>query len=739
LDDRRYQDLLDEALARIPVHNPDWTNFNKSDPGVTLLELFAFLTENLLYRGNLIPERNRRKFLSLLGIPLRPASSSRGIVVIRNERGPLAATVLNSGVEVRAGQVPFRTERGLDVLPVDSQAYYKKRLENPPASLVAYYQQLYASFSATPPAAASLQLYETAPMPEKAGEPLDLSQTVDRSIWIALLARKNENPDEVREALVNRVVSLGIVPALATPGIVAAPGSQAQTAQAQVFQYEIPKPPPGGALPSDPAQRRADYHPLTWAATNDVTQEPGIVELRLPAQAEQLGLWTNLDPLEAGAGDFPPALEDTALSARLVTWLRIRATAAVDSRILWAGINATFVKQRTRVLAENLPNGTGEPDQSAALSKRPVLPGSVKIAVTANNATTIWSEIEDLYLAGPEAPAPDLRLPPGAAAPQPGPVEVFTLDAEAGVIRFGDGAHGKRPPAAALMRADYDYGLGQAGNVEAGSIASGPALPAGFKVTNPVRTWGGADAESAADGEKQIARYLQHRDRLVNADDFRTITLRTPGVDVGRVEVLPAWHPDISPNEPGDVPGTVTLMLVPRYDPLSPDAPEPTEEFLRAVCAYLDPRRLITTELVLRGPIYRPIYISAGITAIPGASQAEVIEAVRSTLRRFLSPLPPGGGAQGWPLRKPVIAQELLAVASRVPGVQMVNQLFLALATGPALTQAPMSGLELPRLAGITVVQGDARDIDQVRGLAPAGLTPGASTVPVPIIPETCR
>src|SRR5882762_10178822 len=88
LDNRRYQDLLDEALARIPVHNPEWTNFNHSDPGVTLIELFAFLTESLLYRCNQIPERNRRKFLSLLGIPLQPASSARGLVTFANERGP---------------------------------------------------------------------------------------------------------------------------------------------------------------------------------------------------------------------------------------------------------------------------------------------------------------------------------------------------------------------------------------------------------------------------------------------------------------------------------------------------------------------------------------------------------------------------------------------------------------------------------------------------------------------------
>lgn len=738
LDDRRYQDLLDEALARIPVHNPEWTNFNKSDPGVTLLELFAFLTENLLYRANLIPERNRRKFLALLGIPLRPASSARGIVTIRNERGPLAPVVVNAGLEVRAGQIPFRTERGVDVLPVEWQAFYKKRVANPPETLLAYYRQLYASFGGTPPAQAALQLYETTPMPERAGEPLDLGDTVDRSVWIALLARKNETPLQAREALANRVVSLGIAPALAAPLTGAAPGAPAQTAQSQVFQYEIPKPPPDGFLPPDPARRVAEYRPLESAATGDVTQEPGIVELRLPPAA-QLVLWENLDPLESGAGDFPPALDDTALNARLVTWLRIRATAAVDSRILWTGINAAFVSQRTRVEAEILPDGTGEPDQSASLAKAPVIPGSVTVSVTAGGAASVWKEIEDLYLAGPEAPAPDPRLPPGSPPALQGPVEVFTLDAEAGVIRFGDGAHGKRPPAGAVLRASYDYGAGRAGNVEAGAIATSPALPAGFKVANPLRTWGGADAETAADGEKQIARFLQHRDRLVTAEDFRTIAARTPGVDAGRVEVLPAWHPDVSPNEPGDVPGVVTLMLIPRYDPEHPFAPEPTEEFLRAVCRYLEPRRLVTTELALRGPAYKDIYISAGITPVAGSSAAEVIEAVQSTLRRFLSPLPPGGAAQGWPLRKPVIAQELLAVASRVPGVQMVNQLLLALASGPSIAQAPMSGLELPRVAGITVAAGDAGDIDQVRGLAPAGPTPGASTVAVPIVPETCR
>src|SRR4051794_21600904 len=141
IDGRRYQDLLEEAVARIPVHNPEWTNFNRSDPGITLVELFAFLTENLLYRADQIPERNRRKFLSLLGVPLRPAAPARGIVTVANERGGLATVTVAADLETRAGEVPFRTELGVDVLPVEARVYYKRPV---PLSLelTALYEQL---------------------------------------------------------------------------------------------------------------------------------------------------------------------------------------------------------------------------------------------------------------------------------------------------------------------------------------------------------------------------------------------------------------------------------------------------------------------------------------------------------------------------------------------------------------------------------------------------------------------
>src|SRR5207249_3102380 len=98
---------------------------------------------------------------------LQPATSARGLVTFSNERGPLTTITLNTGVEVRAGQIPFRTDRGLDILPIQTELYYKTSVPNPPAQLVEYYKQLYASFQKDLPPDGSLALYQTVPFSQR--------------------------------------------------------------------------------------------------------------------------------------------------------------------------------------------------------------------------------------------------------------------------------------------------------------------------------------------------------------------------------------------------------------------------------------------------------------------------------------------------------------------------------------------------------------------------------------------
>ena len=74
LDDRRFQDLVDDAKRMVQQRCPEWTDHNVSDPGVTLIETFAFMVDELLYRLNRVPDRLYVTYLDLLGVTLHPAT-----------------------------------------------------------------------------------------------------------------------------------------------------------------------------------------------------------------------------------------------------------------------------------------------------------------------------------------------------------------------------------------------------------------------------------------------------------------------------------------------------------------------------------------------------------------------------------------------------------------------------------------------------------------------------------------
>ena len=749
IDPRRYSDLVDEMVARIPVHTPEWTNFNAADPGITLVQLFAHVTESLIYRTNQIPARNRAKFLQLLGQPLAPASAATGLVAFANERGPTDSAILSAGTDLVAGTVPYRTTASLDVLPVEGQLFNNRPLASPPQKLLDYYSLLYASYGR--PAPASLTLYESLAVPT--GSTIDFANSVDRTLWVALLGRDidRQSGDDpwgaLRKALAGRKLSLGLVPdAMGTERRL---GPQPASAVASILSFE--RPAVETALQSDQTgSPEPAYVTMPAGADFDPLLQPGIVELTLPAAAS-LSTWTDLDPLEAGVGNLPPAIDDAAIAGRLITWIAVRAGAAADLKLRWAGINAAPAKQYAMVNAEPLTSGDGTPDQQRRLGRAPVLPGSVIITglpATAGNGPREWQEIDDILAAGPEIPVHD------APVARPGPTDVFSLDAEAGVVSFGDGLTGRRPELGEALYASYGWSNGAAGNVGAGALKAGPLLIAGISATNPLPMSGGADSESIAAAEKHIPRVIQHRDRLVTAADFRSIAWRTPGVAVGRIDVLPAAHPDIAPVAIGTAPGAVTLLAIPAFDPAHPTAPRSGREFLDALCRQLDPRRLVTTELVVRGPDYVGVWISVGIEVAGGFGSAEVESAVAARLTAFLSPLPPRDtsleklipplfgaepdpGAGGWPLGRAVFARSLLAEAARTPGVVAVINLLLARGSQAAAESVPLTGLELPEILGISVVAGDPMPLDLVRGAVPS-TTSDQRRLPVPVVAESC-
>lgn len=713
LDNRSYAQIRDELIGRIKVYAPEWTDHNPSDPGIALLELFAFLGENLLYRFNQIPETAHLEFLQLLQIPLRPAQPARGIVVVTTDS--LAAPLVPDDTEVRAGAVAFTVATEVRALPLTARAIARAACAPPgddEPEVREYYRRALDAIDAD----ATPVCYQNAVVdPDGAGPPVDFAAAVDNTLWLACLAAGKATPDAVRSALANHteaplVLNIGFVPDLeAPPSIDPCPGIDLGRSGPAV-EWQIASGKPGAT--DQPLHRSLRVIADT---TRGLTQA-GVVRVILPQDLSQLGPILLSDPELAGTGQFPPALDDET-AARVVLWLRaFRPDDSPLGKVAYVGLNAAEVVQQRPARAEYLGTGTGQPRQRAALVHKPVLSGSLTLEVEEDGGWRPWQEVDGFH----HSREGDRH---------------YRLDTEAGEVRFGDGIHGLAPQIGQRIRARvYQYGGGLDGNVAAGALARLVGVP-GLKVRNPFPTTGGAAGESIAEALDRIPGELRRRDRAVTASDFAELARMTPGADIGRAECLPRFYPATRRSE---TPGVVSVVVWPREDRKHPNAPSPDRATLRAVCAYLDRRRLVTTELYVLPPTYRRIAVAVGLIVAPGHGVETVRRWVELALRQYLAPLPPyGPGGQGWPLGRRVHGPELEAAALQVEGVEYLESLAVAGwddTHGWQIGTVELALDEVPELVEITVVEGAARQPGT--SLEPAA--PTGPLVPIPIIREEC-
>jgi predicted phage baseplate assembly protein len=124
LDDRTFQSLVDDAKRLVQQRCPEWTDHNVHDPGVTLIETFAYMTDQLLWRLNRVPERTYVKFLDLLGVRLRPPTAARVPVTFWLSASQASALVVPAGTQVATARtesepVVFTTLADLSIVPCE--------------------------------------------------------------------------------------------------------------------------------------------------------------------------------------------------------------------------------------------------------------------------------------------------------------------------------------------------------------------------------------------------------------------------------------------------------------------------------------------------------------------------------------------------------------------------------------------------------------------------------------------
>ncbi|CAG7642784.1 putative baseplate assembly protein [Actinacidiphila bryophytorum] len=128
LDDRRFQDLVDEAKRMVQQRNPAWTDHNVSDPGVTLIEAFAHMVDQLIYRLNRVPDKHHVALLELIGLRLFPPVAARTDITFRLSAPQTTVVPVREGTEVSTGRtateeaVVFSTTRELLIVPCQLDA-----------------------------------------------------------------------------------------------------------------------------------------------------------------------------------------------------------------------------------------------------------------------------------------------------------------------------------------------------------------------------------------------------------------------------------------------------------------------------------------------------------------------------------------------------------------------------------------------------------------------------------------
>jgi predicted phage baseplate assembly protein len=396
LDDRGYEQLRAELIQRISTFTPEWTDHNDSDPGIALLDLFAFLGEAMLFRFNQIPDATKVAFLNLLHVPALPARPAEVLAALSTPAQDGVQVLKES--ELLAGAVTFETDDEVYVWPIETLAMIKAAVppaaEDDPGEQARRCDALFRLGLGLKTPVTFFQPQVLPADPSAPGAlPVNVADAVDRALWIAVLHGDGlDRPTLVRD-MAGRSLFLGI--------------AADETVDRPFLLDELDAPGAArfrssGLAPEHPpvlwSLWAADGRPLaTLPVARDTTgglTSTGVVELELP---DPLPI---PDPTASGGVDSPPPLDDPAHAARVIAWIRASRPASDDPaqaisrepirRLRWIGPNAVQATQAQSIVAPELlgtgNGGAGQtfhwcstgscPAASPSTSRRPVAGGN---------------------------------------------------------------------------------------------------------------------------------------------------------------------------------------------------------------------------------------------------------------------------------------------------------------------------------------------------------------------------
>jgi predicted phage baseplate assembly protein len=615
LDDRSFQDLVDDAKRFVQERCPGWTDHNVSDPGVTLIETFAWMTDLLLYRLNRVPDRLYVKFLDLIGTQLFP---------------PTAATV----------EVDFRLsapQEGDTTIPRGSVVATRRSGTDAPTSFSTLEELTVVASSVSFVGSGSVDGTITARDDEllvgQAVAAFSEAPVVGESLVVAF-----------DKAVPHHLVQLELV---CVEG-----AGEGIDVRYPPLRWE--------AWTSGGWQSCEVLEDGTWGLNRN-----GLVELVVPREHVSSDLGGRSGGLlrcrVVAAEGFSPYRRSPRLTA--VSGHTIGAVTTA--------VHATFVE------GEQLGESTGVAGQEFQLSYWPVVPSDEVFVVEEHRPSVpgdpgagaistvhLW-ELRSNF-ADSDQRDRHVTLDRSTGVLRFGPM-----------VRNEDGStrqYGAIPAKGSLLVVPrYRVGGGAGGNVSTGAISVlRTSIPFVASVHNRRPASGGVDGEALAEAKLRGPVQLRTRNRAVTIEDFEALT-REAAPDVRRVKAVL----DDSDGTPGAIRVHVVpavSMEGHRIDIASLDPPPELRESIRS---YLDRRRLVGTRIHISGVPMVGVTVRASIRVEPHAEPEAVRVAAEEALHRHFNPVS-GGVDGGWPFGRSVTKGEAFGVVQAVAGVDVVLDLVLS-------------------------------------------------------------
>lgn len=639
LDDRSFQQIVDEMKKRIPLYCPEWTDHNVSDPGVTLIELFAWMTELILYRLNQVPDLHYIRFMEFLGLEHKaPSAAQTGVTFWLTK--PLtyaddpdnAGLLIPGGVEVSTTQTEsiapaiFATNDAFKIkAPRLAVMVLERATSGQPVRSVLRGDDLQRVQSAS----GALSMFSEKPAENDAvyfgfeHGPHDLSFHI-----LSLHLRFNMTtgigintayPPYVWEVL----ASTGFW----TPADVESDSTNGMTTPGKVVLH----------LPRLTRQALFDGDAYAWVR----------VRIRQPLPTDPIEERRRMHPYRES-----PRLEQIEQVASL-----------------GATINASNVRHAPK---EYLGESDGMPGQRFRLSGSPVLlpllPAE-RLRVKANpadedTAQELWQYVETFANSGPDD-------------------QHFTIDSRSGEVRLGPAVrtprgeiirYGKTPPRSAhLYFEHYRFGGGAQGNMPRKRLNMlKTSIPYVDRIENRKPATGGADVQSLEGVRISAQRLVRTRGQAITAEDYETHVLERFGATIARARCIVETVDEkqvarvlVTPHLNGN--GAQAMQADLHVDP----------SLLGTIEQYLDSVRLLTVRVEVKNAEYCRVRVEVEVQPTASVDPVQLDQAIIRFLETYLHPTLGGNRGDGWPFGQAVTSDEIARQIAAFPGVITVKQVLL--------------------------------------------------------------